>query len=340
MWIITVVLGFLISMIGTGISVRLALSLKTLDCPNEIKIHTSPTPALGGLGILFGSLLSSLITMYLEEYSCSHMLPILIGALVMFVIGFADDIQALTPGWKLGGQIASAVAYAAFALPLSSVRIGGVAPWPTGIEILWVTVLVVGLSNSMNLFDGMDGMLAGTVAIMAFAGSAIARIHGNAIWNVTLLAIAGSCMGFLVLNVPPAKTFMGDCGSLYLGYVLGIAVHQLAFDAAVPTAHAFAWLTVLALPICDTAFAIVRRIGSPAGLLSGDRRHIYDMLCKHLAGNVRKTVLIVWFGAGILGALGVWITHLADGIWPPVVTAGTYLVLFFAGGWLGCLRAD
>lgn len=336
----TVILGFLISMIGTGVSVRLALSLKTLDCPNEIKIHTSPTPALGGLGILLGSLLSTLITMYLEEYSYYHMLPILMGALVMFVIGFADDIQALTPGWKLGGQIASAVTYAVSASSLPSMRIANVASWPTGMELFWVTVLVVGLSNSMNLFDGTDGVLAGTSAIMACAGSVIARINGNASWSVTLLAVTGSCIGFLVFNVPPAKTFMGDCGSLYLGYTFGIAVHQLALDAAMPTAHAFAWLTVLALPICDTAFAIVRRIGSPAGLLSGDRRHIYDMLNKHLAGNVLKTALIIWCGAATLGVLGVWITHIVDSIWPPVVTAATYLVLFSVGGRLGCLRPE
>jgi len=258
----------------------------------------------------------------------------------MFMIGFVDDMRALTPSWKFGGQVASAVAYVVSALSLSSMRITNVGAWLIGIELCWVTLLVVGLSNSLNLFDGMDGVLAGTTAIMAFAGSAIARIHGNVGWSITLLAVAGSCMGFLVFNVPPAKTFMGDCGSLYLGYVLGMAVYQLAFDAAMPTAHVFAWLTVLALPICDTAFAIIRRIGSSTGVLSGDRRHTYDMLCKHHAGNALKTGLIVWCGAAVLGVLGVWMTHMVDSSWPPVIAAATYLVLFYVGGRLGCLRAD
>lgn len=334
----TVILGFLLGITGTAISIRLAFSMKALDCPNEIKIHTSPIPAFGGLGILLGSLFSGLLTTYLEGYSCSNMLPVVIGALVMFIIGLSDDIQALAPTWKLGGQIAAALTYVISGLSLSSMPVMNVGALSIGMELCWVTLLTVGLSNSFNLFDGMDGVLAGTTTIMAVAGSAIAGIHGNRDWSIMLPAIAGSCMGFLVFNLPPAKTFMGDCGSLCLGYVFGMAVYQLAFCEVMPTVHVFAWLTILALPICDTAFAIIRRIGSPAGLLSGDRRHIYDMLCEHLGGNVLKTVLAVWCGAAILGILGVWIAHMIDGFWPPAITLAVYLVLFHIGGWLGCLR--
>jgi UDP-GlcNAc:undecaprenyl-phosphate GlcNAc-1-phosphate transferase len=255
----------------------------------------------------------------------------------MFVTGFVDDIRILTPAWKLGGQIAAALTYVVSVLSLSLVPVTHVGVWSIGMWLCWVTLLTVGLSNSFNLFDGMDGMLAGTAAIMAVAGSAIARINGNACWSIMLLAVAGSCMGFLVFNVPPAKTFMGDCGSLYLGYVLGMAVYQLAFQAVMTTAHAFAWPTILALPICDTAFAIIRRIGSPAGLLSGDRRHTYDMLCEHFGGNVLRTALVIWCGAAVLGVLGVWMARMVSPFWPPAITIAAYLVLFYVGGQLGCL---
>lgn len=336
-----VILGFLLSVIGTGLSIKFAFKMKALDCPNEIKIHTSPMPAFGGLGILFGSLFSSLLVMYSGGHSCSPMLPMVIGALVIFIIGFVDDIRAFTPACKLGGQIVAALIHVVFSLSLSPRPITHIAAWSIGIELCWVTLLTVGLSNSFNLFDGMDGMLAGTTAIMAVAGSAIARLWGNQCWSIILLAVAGSCMGFLVFNVPPAKTFMGDCGSLYLGYVVGIAVYQLAFHSAMPTVHVFAWLTVLALPVCDTAFAIIRRIGSPAGLFSGDRRHTYDMLCEHLAGNVLKTALVVWCGAAVLAVLGIWIAHMVGRFWlPAIITAVTYLALFYVGGRLGCLHAS
>jgi UDP-GlcNAc:undecaprenyl-phosphate GlcNAc-1-phosphate transferase len=315
-----VMFGFLLSIAGTWLSIKLAFRMKALDCPNEIKIHTSPIPAFGGLGILLGSLFSSFMTTYLKGSSCFHMLPIAIGALVMFVIGFVDDIQTFTPAWKLVGQIGAAVTYVVSALSLSPRPITPVGTWIIGMELCWITLLSVGLSNSFNLFDGMDGVLAGTAAIMAVAGSAIARIGSNPCWSIMLFAVAGSCMGFLVFNAPPARTFMGDCGSLYLGYVFGIAVYQLAFHKAMPMAHVFAWLTILALPICDTAFAVIRRAGSRAGLLLGDRRHTYDMLCERLADNELNTALVVWCSAAVLGVLGVWIAHMAGGFWPPVMT--------------------
>jgi len=109
-----------------------------------------------------------------------------------------------------------------------------------------------------------------------------------------------------------------------------------------PTAHVFAWLTILALPICDTAFAIIRRIGSPAGLLSGDRRHIYDTAVRtFFAGNVLKTALVVWCGAAVLAVLGIWIAHMVGRFWPPaIITAAAYLALFYVGGRLGCLHAS
>lgn len=334
----TVILSFLLSMIGTKMSIRLAFKMKTLDYPNEIKIHTSPIPTLGGLGILGGSLISSLLMVRLGGYSYSHVIPVFAGALVIFIVGLVDDIRVIAPTWKVLGQVSAALTYVVAALLLLPTM--HVEPWLIGSELLWVMLLTVGLSNSFNLFDGMDGVLAGMTAIMAISGSAVARINANPFWSIVLLAVAGSCMGFLVFNLPPAKTFMGDCGSLYLGYILGIAVYQLAFCKTRPAAHVFAWLTILALPICDTAFAIMRRVVSHSGLFMGDRRHIYDMLCKHLKGNVLKTALVIWCVTAILGVLGVWIAHMADFYWTPVAVAVVYLILFYVGNCLGCLDID
>ncbi|HHY08558.1 MAG TPA: hypothetical protein GX530_08610, partial [Corynebacteriales bacterium] len=172
------------------------------------------------------------------------------------------------------------------------------------------------------------------------AGSVVSQMSGNPYWTIILLTVAGGCIGFLVFNLPPAKTFMGDCGSLYLGYIFGLATYRLGFLTLRPTRSVFGWLLIMAVPICDTAFAIVRRTLGRSGVLLGDRRHIYDRLCHCLDGDVLKTDLVIWCMTATLGLLGICIIHNLDSYWPPVVVIITYIGLFYIGKALGCLSSD
>lgn len=327
-----------LSVVGTVMSMRLAFKMETLDYPNEIKIHTSPTPTFGGLGILCGSLITSLLISYLRGYAFASMIPIFGGAFLGFIVGLIDDIKCLTPSWKLIGQICAGLVYVVLRLLASSNTPDSIRS--VAFELCWVVLLTVGLSNSFNLFDGMDSILAGTTVIMAVAGSVIARSHASSTWSTIMLTIVGSCVGFLVFNLPPAKTFMGDCGSLYLGYLFGIAVYQLAFPLSRPTAHLFPWFLILALPICDTAFAIIRRLTHRSNILSGDRRHVYDMLCDCFSGNAKKTALVIWCVAALLSILGVWIDSVGSLWLSAMVVAAVYIALFSFGGYLGCLHVE
>ena len=326
------ILGFLFGLVGTAISMRLAIRVGALDYPNAIKIHSSTTPTIGGLGILSGSAFASLPLMYLPGNYWNLALPMILGSLVIFAVGLIDDLAGLKPMQKVVGQVLAAFVYVVMSM---HTRIELAVS-----EFLWVTVLTVGLSNSFNLFDGIDGVLAGTAAIMALAGSVVARMSGDPYWSIILLAVAGGCIGFLVFNLPPAKTFMGDCGSLYLGYMLGLAIYRLGFLALRPTRSVFGWLLIMAVPVCDTAFAIVRRTLGRSGVLLGDRRHIYDRLSHCLDGDVLKTDLIIWSMTAVLSLLGVCAIRNLNSYWPPILVIIAYIVLFYVGRLLGCLSSD
>ncbi len=326
------VLAFTFGLIGTMISIKLAIRVGALDYPGAIKTHMSPTPTIGGLGILSGSMFAGLLSMYLAGDYWSLALPMIMGSLVVFAVGLIDDLTGLTPIQKITGQVLAALVYVVMSM---HTRIELAVS-----EFLWVTVLTVGLSNSLNLFDGIDGVLAGTAAIMALAGSVVSQMSGNPYWTIILLTVAGGCIGFLVFNLPPAKTFMGDCGSLYLGYIFGLATYRLGFLTLRPTRSVFGWLLIMAVPICDTAFAIVRRTLGRSGVLLGDRRHIYDRLCHYLGGNVLRTDLVIWSMTAILSLLGVNMIRNLDSYWIPVAVITTYIGLFYIGKALGCLSSD
>jgi UDP-GlcNAc:undecaprenyl-phosphate GlcNAc-1-phosphate transferase len=321
------ILGILLGIIGTAVSMKLAVRVGALDHPSALKIHASPTPTLGGLGILSGSIFSSLLLMYLSGDCWSLALPMITGSLVVFAVGLIDDLTGLKPIQKITGQVLAALVYVVMSM---HTRIELAVS-----EFLWVTVLTVGLSNSLNLFDGIDGALAGTAAIMALTGSVVSQMSGNPYWTIILLTVAGGCIGFLVFNLPPARTFMGDCGSLYLGHIFGLAIYRLGFLALRPTRNVFGWMLIMAVPVCDTAFAIVRRTVGRSGVLLGDRRHMYDRLSHCLDGDVLKTDLIIWSMTAVLGLLGVCAIRNLNSYWPPILVIIAYTVLFCVGRLLG-----
>lgn len=255
----------------TGASIPLARRAGALDRPGEIKIHRTTTPRLGGLGFTAAVLLSAVA---LRTMSGTAM----VGLIVMALVGYLDDCYSISPRAKLAGQCLSGVLLALHFALLGS------PPW----IVAGAFALAVVLSNAFNLLDGMNGLAAGcslisTVAVAAIAGAAGARFGVGP-------GLAGALLGFIPWNYPRARTFMGDIGSLSLGYLLALGVSEAG------TAGAGAWLAAagtVALPVFDVALGILRRRLRGVPIFSGDRDHFYDQIHRRTR-SLSRTTALVW----------------------------------------------
>ncbi|MBR5741939.1 MAG: undecaprenyl/decaprenyl-phosphate alpha-N-acetylglucosaminyl 1-phosphate transferase [Firmicutes bacterium] len=304
----------------TPVARKLAEKVGAIDMPKARGVHTKPMPRFGGFAIYLGGLIAMLIFLPLfgekrvfgETLEPSTQLFGLIGgSVVIFLIGVVDDIKGLSPKVKFIGQLV-----AALIVCLAGIRIDFIGfpsapegylyfPWYLSypITILWI----VGITNTINLMDGLDGLAAGLSLISSACIAYIAYIHGWYAMCLVLLAVAGSAAGFLPWNFHPAKIFMGDSGSLTLGFLLATA--SLLSPAKVPTI--FAVLTpvlVLALPIFDTFFAIVRRAVNRKPITVADKGHLHHRIMAVGMGQ-RRTVLTLYSICGTMGVAGIVISR-------------------------------
>ncbi len=269
-----------------GLSIPLARALGIVDRPGEIKIHTLPTPRFGGIGIVIAVTIWGLYTGSLPGWA-------LVGLLIIAATGALDDRYNLPPKIRLAAELVAGVAL-------------GIHFWS---ELGWLglamgIVLVPVMANAVNLIDGMNGLASGNAMISA-AGLAIM------LWSLELEAmlamiVVGSLAGFLVWNYPRARTFMGDCGSLSIGYMLAML---LMFSAT------HGWMTFLAagvmvsFPLYDMAAGIIRRWRRGKPIFDGDRDHTYDRLDQLYLRNPTKTVLVVWATTAILVKVGLVVSN-------------------------------
>lgn len=243
------IVAFVVTVVATPLCGRLARRVGLVDRPGPLKVHARPVPYLGGLALLFG---------LLGPVSASR--PALLGPFVgAAALGLLDDRSGLSARTRLGAEMLIGVAVAAI--------VAGDSP---GRFLLAVVVTVV-LVNAVNLLDGLDA-LAGGVAAVAAAGFVVI-LTGEP--RALAAALVGSAVGFLVWNRPPARIYLGDCGSYLVGTVLAVLVTD-AWGADGSTAAAS--LLLVAVPVADTVVAVVRRARAGAPLLAGDRGHVYDQL--------------------------------------------------------------
>jgi UDP-GlcNAc:undecaprenyl-phosphate GlcNAc-1-phosphate transferase len=206
-----------------------------------------------------------------------------------------------------------------------------------GISFALSLVFLVGMANAMNLLDGMNGLATSVAAVAALSMAGLAVMAGQSMAGLPLaaaLALAGACLGFLPYNYPRARTFMGDVGSLFLGFVLaGLALLLAQRPGDWP--GLLAALLVLALPLTDTALAIVRRLGRFQDVFGGDREHIYDLLSRRGLGDAWTVVVVVALGAA-LGGGALWVVGLRP-VPASVVVVGAFAALVLFAAWLGAL---
>lgn len=287
-----VAITFLISALLTPLAKKIALHVSALDYPNERKVHKKPMPRLGGLAIYGAFLIGYAIFGEIN----TQMISILIGGFILILTGIFDDIKPIKARYKLIAQIFAALLVVIYGeVFFSEISLFGMKFYINEYVSYFIsTLFIVAITNSINLIDGLDGLAAGvssiyflTIAIIAFLLSQIGGLD-----VILSLIMLGSTLGFLLYNFPPARIFMGDTGSLFLGYMISI-IALLGFKVTTITSLIVP-LCILAMPILDTAFAILRRLLKHQNIGKADKEHFHHQLLK-MRYSPTKSILIIYF---------------------------------------------
>jgi UDP-GlcNAc:undecaprenyl-phosphate GlcNAc-1-phosphate transferase len=287
-----------ISYLLTPVMGRVALKVKILSKPGKRMVHARSVPYLGGLAIYFAFVITILVVFYVNpqlstEFS-QRLKGLLIGGSLIVLLGLWDDIKNIKPITKLTGQIIVALLLFGYGFRIELVTnplTGAELSVPLLLSLLFTIGWVLGLINAMNLIDGLDGLAAGITFIVCGALFFIAMYLNNYL-NMFLLAIlAGSTLGFLRYNFHPAKIFMGDTGSMFLGLILAsVALIRSQHKSAV-AAVLLVPITALAIPIYDTLIAAVRRLLKKGSVFKADKKHLHHRL---LSTGLTQTQIVLF----------------------------------------------
>ncbi|MDC3416702.1 glycosyltransferase family 4 protein [Aquibacillus salsiterrae] len=298
------VIAFIISLVATWILTpqvkKLAVLIGAMDVPDHRKIHTVVTPRLGGLAIYLGVIAGFI---YLQP-TFTYFWPIMIGTFVIIITGILDDIFQLKPVYKLAGQVIASgiLIYSGLLIEKITIPIIGIVPLES-FSILITFLWIIGITNAINLIDGLDGLASGVTTIALTSIAVMAFVDVRVAVFMYCIVLIGSNFGFLYHNFHPAKIYMGDTGSMFLGYsvavisILGLFKNVTLFSFIIP-------IIVLAVPIFDTLFAIVRRAFKGENIMMPDKFHIHYQLLA--AGfSHRMTVLIIYAFSTVFGVLAI-----------------------------------
>ncbi len=281
----------------TPLARRLALRIGVVDHPGQRKLHAQTMPLLGGLAIWAASGLALLLLS--NRFYVSQVISIFVGATLVSFLGMWDDRWHLSPWLKLVGQ-----ALAALLLVESGVRVEFLRN--DILNVLATVLWVVGVTNSLNLLDNMDGLSGGIAAVAAGFFFLLAVSNGQILVASMAAALLGACAGFLVYNFNPARIFMGDTGSLFIGYVLAVVGIKLRFDN-VDTVTWMVPVMVLGLPIFDTMLVIISRLRNGQNpLTTPGKDHVSHRLTR-LGLSQREAVMALYLVSGTLGMVSIFL---------------------------------
>ena len=320
----------------------LAIRLGAMDAPNLArKTQSEPVPYLGGVAIALGISIITLGAVFVggdnfagenNEQVKDLALTVLLPALVLGAMGLFDDLRSLSPWPRLITQtvVGTAVAFVivengTIGTPFGDTDAGNGSWLNTLITIVWI----VGICNSINFFDNLDGAASGAVAITALGVFVIAFDRGQELVSALSIVTAGATIGFLLWNKSPARIYMGDAGALFLGIVISIATIRLN-PGITPTWHSLAIpLILLAVPLLDTCVAVFSRLARGLSPLTGGKDHLSHRLVR--AGlNRRVTAFGLWSASGVCTSFAVLVYHYPESL-------GTLLITAFTTSWLVAL---
>jgi UDP-GlcNAc:undecaprenyl-phosphate GlcNAc-1-phosphate transferase len=303
LFLIAFVGALVLSTVATPLVRALAVRWGAVDKPGERKIHTAPIPLLGGLAIWIGLWTAALFaarslpsdSVLLPSASLPELSAIFAGATAILLVGLVDDRRGgMAPFWKLLAQfVAATILVTVAGIHLTAF---GIAWLDIPLTYLWV----IGLSNALNLLDNMDGLSAGAASIAGAFFLLLAALNGQILVALLAAALVGSCLGFLIYNYNPASIFMGDTGSLSLGFILSVLGIKLQIHNSQNLSFLIATL-VLSVPIFDTAFVVWRRWSEGRRIMQGAKDHTSHRLL-HLGLNQRQAVWAL-YGASFLSGL-------------------------------------
>ncbi|MFN2527783.1 MAG: glycosyltransferase family 4 protein [Candidatus Baltobacteraceae bacterium] len=315
LYISAFVVAALASAFATPLVIRLARHVGMLDVgDDERRVHQTPTPRLGGIAVYFGFAFAmfALLGIALSRTNFFHEIEdihqffgLLFGSTLILAVGIWDDVMGMRPRDKFLAQIVVALIAMLYGFVIPDVHVPFtqefiVFPWYVAypVTLLWY----VSMMNAINFIDGLDGLLSGVTAISGIFMLSIALLHHQSVVALVMAGLAGAVLGFLPFNFNPAKIFLGDGGSLFIGFIfatVGVmgegSKKAVAIGLIVP-------LMVLALPILDTAVVILRRARSGKRITEADRGHFHHQLIFRYGLNVRQAVLLIYALCFILGA--------------------------------------
>ena len=335
--------GFVVSVIATRWMISFAPKIGLVDQPGHRKIHAHPKPLGGGFGIAAGFVLPLIIgaiavAMELRPFGidialldgANEQLPMLFGflggAIGMFLLGLVDDRKALGPFIKLGVQLAISTSFVALFPDVRLLTVLGPVP-SIIVTVLWIA----GVTNAFNFLDNMDGLSSGVAAVCSAIFIFASLLAGQLFVPATLAIFFGSLIGFLVWNYPPAKLFMGDSGSLLIGFVLGVMTARTTY---VPPGAAFSssWygvfvpVIVLAVPLYDMLVVSVIRIARGKSPFVGDTNHFSHRL---VARGMSKpvAVLSIWLITAATGLAALLLPLVTSWLAAMLIVGQTLLIL-------------
>ena len=295
---IVLLLTIIVSAISVPFVIKLAKKLNIVDKPDARKVHSRVMPRLGGLAIYIAFLAGYLYMSTIIELPIS----IMVGATIIMLVGFIDDKFQIKPWQKLLGQLIAAIVVLSDGLFIKYLTIPFI---DESVQVsLWIAIpisliWIIGVTNAVNLIDGLDGLASGVSIIAASAIFVMSLIMNDVIVAFLSIALIGSTLGFLFFNFHPAKIFMGDTGSLLLGYLLSIL--SLISFKQVTIITLIIPILILAVPIIDTAIAIIRRKLNRQRIMDADKNHLHHRLLA-VGYSHRQAVLFIYSMAFFFGA--------------------------------------
>jgi rubredoxin len=326
---IAFILAFIVAFMATPYTIKLAKKIGAVDVPkDERRMHKRAMPKFGGPAVILGFLVSViylLIVMSLEDTIILNgpenygmkLIGLFLGIVIISITCIIDDIKTIKPIVKLSGQLLAAIVAVAFGIRIESINVSIIQAPELGeiLSTIVTIVWIVGVTNSINLIDGLDGLSSGISVISAISLLIIFLLNGSAMVPIILItALAGALVGFLPFNFAPAKTFIGDTGSNFLGYTISI-IAILGMAKTYTLAVIILPLIVLGLPIFDTLWAIIRRLikgKSIKAIFKADKGHLHHRIVAR-GFSQKQAVLILY---GISATFGIFaIIFFDSGIW-------------------------
>ena len=303
LYIMAFVLSFFISFAMTPVAKKIAFKVGAIANPRKRDMHSKPIPRMGGIAIVAGFMITFFISIqFITVLDWKQVIGVTLGALIIFLLGFFDDIYELSAKLKFLIQILAATLVALSGISIPSISIPFIGDTPMFLDMLSIPITVVwivGITNAVNFIDGLDGLAAGVSSIASICLMVLSIYSGYPIAILLTTILAGSCLGFLPYNFNPASIFMGDTGSTFLGFILAVT-SILGLLKSYTIVTIIVAVLVLGLPVFDTAFAIIRRLLAGKPITAPDRGHLHHRLVDR-GYSQKQAVITLYAISGVFG---------------------------------------